>query len=130
MDKDLNEILESIPTKNKFMMTMEDILLYISGLQCENNKLKLEIKQLENVLIRDKFNFAKPHVLTYKVEILETRINNLIKKLKYDKRKIDEKLKKQDFGSNYINDYRKARLRGIRTKINEVLKYIEGDLNE
>ena len=43
-------------------------------LQQENQQLKERLKVLENVLVRDKFNFSKPQVLTYKVNILESRL--------------------------------------------------------
>ena len=38
---------------------------------------------------------------------------------------VDKKLAKQDFGKKYINDYRKLRLKGIRTKCKEMLKILE-----
>lgn len=53
-------------------------------LQLENKKLKERIKLLEKVLVRDKFNFANPQVLTFKVDILESRIKKAIKFIEDD----------------------------------------------
>jgi hypothetical protein len=36
-----------------------------------------------------------------------------------------KKLHTHDYGENYINDYRRIRLKGIRTKSKEILEYIE-----
>ena len=48
----------------------------------------------------------------------------LKKKLEYDISKINEKISSEE----YINDYRTARLKGIRTKCKEILELLqEGD---
>lgn len=46
-----------------------------------NKKFKKRLILLENVLVKDKFNFSKPQVLTFKIKILESRIDKAIEKL-------------------------------------------------
>lgn len=58
------------------------------------------------------------------IEKQQKEIEELKKKLKYDISKIDEKLHNNSFGENYINDYRKMRLKGMKTKSKEILKLL------
>lgn len=61
---------------------------------------------------------------------LEERNSKAIANLEKSIKSIDEKIENQDFGENYINDYRKVRLKGIRTKCKEILKILKGENNE
>ena len=56
---------------------------------------------------------------------IEKAIDNLEKSIK----SIDEKIAHQDYGENYINDYRKVRLRAIRSKSKEILSILKGEEN-
>ncbi len=44
----------------------------------ENKRLEEKIKELENVILTDKFNFAKPILKEYEVQILKSRIDKAI----------------------------------------------------
>ena len=96
-------IKEKFENKNqneeKYIITKQELLLrfykekgcldlhykllidYIDKLQQENKELKERLKVLEDVLIRDKFNFSKPQVLTFKVNLLESRIDKALLKI-------------------------------------------------
>jgi len=58
------------------------------------------------------------------------RMDKAIENLEKSIVAIDEKIKNQDYGENYINDYRKARLRAIRMKCKEILDILRGEDNE
>lgn len=55
------------------------------------------------------------HLILYKLK----------RKLIHDISKTTNKLHVHDYGENYINDYRRIRLKGMRTKAKEILEYIE-----
>lgn len=46
-------------------------------------------------------------------------------KLIHDIALTTEKLHTHEYGENYINDYRRVRMKAFRTKCNEILKFIE-----
>lgn len=73
------------------------------------------MEAIENLIQRNKL---------LEKQILEDSSCAMLKKikakLKYDINKINEKL----LSDKYINDYRKARLKGIRTKSKEILNII------
>lgn len=52
-------------------------------------------------------------------------IYKLKHRLIHDIAMITKKLHTHDFSENYINDYRRVRLKGMRTKANEILRFIE-----
>lgn len=58
----------------------------------------------------------------------------LLKKLKYDVEKINEKFNKDRqvywWEEGYLNQYQKARLEGMKTKCNELIKLLEADDEE
>ena len=64
-------------------------------------------------------------------------ISNLIEKLESDKQKLIEKLEedlvnisKKVNSEDYINNYRKIRLKAFKTKTREILKILKGVNNE
>lgn len=61
------------------------------------------------------------------IEDLQQRIEKAIDNLEKSIKSIDEKIAHQDYGKNYINDYRKVRLRAIRSKSKEILSILKGE---
>lgn len=108
---DIEIINQVIYTEQGEKMSYIDIDNAIDN-ECENF-----IQAIQNLIQRNKL---------LEKQILEdssyAMLTKLEAKLKYDINKINEKL----LSDEYINDYRKTRLKGIRTKCKEILNIIGG----
>lgn len=80
-------------------------------LEQEKKKLKERLKLLENVLVRDQFNFSKPQVLTFKIKILESRIDKAIEYIK-------------GFDIEYLHETMEH---GLADNLEIILKILKGD---
>lgn len=96
----------------------------------ENNTHEIEQQEVltiirEFIRLRNDYNKEKEKNVKYEKTILQdtsySMITRLEMKLKYDIEQINKKLTSDE----YINDYRVARLKGIRTKCKELLELLE-----
>lgn len=108
----LKEIIQEIEYRHKDEelilvndITTDKLYYSIKGLLDLYNKEKEKNKLLEKQILED-----SSYAMLTKLEA----------KLKYDINKINEKL----LSDEYINNYRTARLKGIRTKCKEILNII------